>query len=580
MSAFLSLLARQVRDNRGALVVAPLASAVVLSGVFAWFPGPNAVGEATAYAIGALTALWTLYFAADSFASDGATGRLATLALLPVRARTLWSSRVAFVALASVGQGLFALGFGLGLHALLGSADSFDACIVGLRPLLPWLPSLAVIAAAAMVASLVVETALAAMIGSLLALGAIGLSVVLAVRALWLVGVDVTPALRNGVLLQVVVALALLGLGAHAFVCGQRRLGSRSVRAWQATWPMLATLALGGLASAAEYSRRTVVELENPLLRFLMGSASTDGRFVVLEAQFNLNSNDDPPPGAWLLDLDLGERTLLARAADILSDRYTHRMLPWDASHPLRVHDYGTGVPWQGAELIQLGVAATGNASVQRASVGHDVRSTLESRFMPAWAVVEFSLRKRSEGVTLVRWGDRERQFEGPVDRVCPVRAIFPTPEPGVLLVVREGRLLRVDMASGEERELVTGVEGLLDPSPDGSAVLVRTHANCAVLDTRSCAELMPRIDRADRQVQWVDSSGSSRVLWLLPYRVRDAATRVRDLDTGIELELDRDIAQPMLLRIGERGYLYVRRDGDLVLTSLDGSSERVIVDR
>lgn len=580
MSAFRSLLVRQVRDNRGALVVAPLASAVVLGSVFAWFPGPNAVGEATAYAIGSLAALWTLYFAADSFASDGATGRLATLALLPVRARTLWSSRVAFVALASAGQGLFALGFGLGLHEALGTELSLEACVAGLRPMLPWLPSLAVIAAAAMVASLVVETALAAMIGSLLALGAIGLAAAPAVRALALVGVDVTPSLREGMLLQVLLALAFLALGAHAFVRGQRRLGSRSVRAWQATWPVLATLTLGGVASAAEYSRRTAVELENPRLRFRSATASADGRYVVMEAHFDLPGNEDPMPGAWLLDLESGERTLLARAADILTDRYTHRMLSWTPAQPLRVIDLGVLVMRRSVDVIEVTAeGGTWTRSRRGADPFAELRE-LPTRVVPEWATIARIRRKGGDDVTVVRWGERELRFEGPSATVWPVRAIFATPEPGVLLVVREGRLLRMEMQSGEERELLSGVEGWLDPSPDGSAVLVRTPLSSVVLDTRSCQELVPQVERAEWVATWVDSADSARVLQLLPSGIRYHAARVLDLDTGTELELERNRMHPLLVRVGERGYLYVRRDRGLVLTSLDGSSERVLVER
>ncbi|MCY3004137.1 MAG: hypothetical protein NTV21_20270 [Planctomycetota bacterium] len=578
MKTLLRLVVQQARDNRAALVVAPLASAVVLGGVFAWFPGPNAVGEATAYAIGALTALWTLYFAADSFASDGATGRLATLALLPVRARTLWSSRVAFVALTSFGQGLFALGFGLGLHATLGSTDSFEACIDGLRPMWPWLPSLAVIAAAAMVASLVVETALAAMIGSLLALGAIGLAAAPAVRALAIVGVDVTPALRNGVLLQVLLALAFLALGAHTFVRGQRRLGSRSVRAWQATWPVLATLTLGGLASAAEYSRRTAVELENPRLRFGVGSASEDGRYVVVEARFDVPGNSDSPPSAWLLDCETGARTLLARAADVLTDRYVGRQVVWDDEHPLRVLEHSP-LAWRDqVALVEVEIGSVGAPSTRRTHVPLDAAWTTTTRQIPSWAHVERIRRRGSDDVTVVRWGERERRFDGPT--VWPVRAVFPTPEPGVLLVVRAGELLRIDMASDEERVLLSGVDGWIDPSPDGSALLLPTEDAQHVLDSRSGTPLREPFSRHGVSVSWVDAPDSSRVLRLIPVGVRGAPTRVLDLDTGTEFEIDRELGQPLFLRLCERGYLYVRRDGDLVLTSLDGASERVLVDR
>ena len=50
--------------------------------------------------------------------------------------------------------------------------------------------------------------------------------------------------------------------------------------------------------------------------------------------------------------------------------------------------------------------------------------------------------------------------------------------------------------------------------------------------------------------------------------------------ELGDEIALESDLGHTLLVRLGERGYLYVRRGGDLVLTTLDGSSTRVLVER
>jgi hypothetical protein len=56
--------------------------------------------------------------------------------------------------------------------------------------------------------------------------------------------------------------------------------------------------------------------------------------------------------------------------------------------------------------------------------------------------------------------------------------------------------------------------------------------------------------------------------------------TRIIDLDTGVEFDVERHPTQILLLRVAQRGYVFVRADGDLVLVDLRGRLVKVLVER
>ena len=54
---------------------------------------------------------------------------------------------------------------------------------------------------------------------------------------------------------------------------------------------------------------------------------------------------------------------------------------------------------------------------------------------------------------------------------------------------------------------------------------------------------------------------------------------RIVDLDANLDFEIESRWT-PLLHRIGPRGYVFVRADGDLVLVDLQGRLVKVLVER
>lgn len=582
MSAVLALVARQLRDARITLIVALLANALLLGGVHAWFPLPVAVAEASVFAVGALAVLWTLYFTSDAFASDSASGRLATEALLPISARTLWLSRVTFVALAALAQVAAAVVTAALLQRFLGNAPSLEHFEAALSSLAIHWPALAVLGAAGLLGSLVVESALAAMLTTLLLLAGIGLAGTVAGRALILCGVDVEPSMVQARWMCIALAIAFLMLGAFAFERGQRRLGSRSVRALHIGWPIGALLLVGGVATAAERGRRLSVELENPRLRYLQASANSNGRTLALEVQHDLPGNDDPPPIVWLLDLDSGARELIARPGSIERDRYVHSALEWTDSRPLRVVATDSLVYSRSVRVLDVRSTPSSWEVTTRAEDVALEERWLSTRILPAWAKVERIRRGDRDDTTIVHWTERalSARFDGGFGDTVPGGAILPTPMAGLVLARRGDSLVLHSIESGEERAVIAnGVLGRMWPSPSGSAVIVSTERATSVLDAATGSPLHEPWPRDAASVQWVDSSDDARVVAVRPFKEPSQA-RIVDLDGGSSFEIPWSPTQPLLHRVATRGYVYVRADGDLVLVDFDGRFMKVLVDR
>lgn len=579
MNHVLALTRRQLREARLSLAVAALATSATIGAVHAWFPGPAAVSEASALAISVLSALWTLYFASDSFASDSASGRLATLSSLPISARALWASRLGFVAFASLAQIVWAIAVGYGAQFAFGDARSLEHFDDALRSYAPWAFALPVLASAAMLASLVVESALAAMVGSLLLQGGFAALLAPLTRVLAVAGVDLRPSVEQAELGAALMALLLLALGAHSFARGQRRLGARRVRVFHAAWPIGAVLLAAGVATAAEHRRRLAVELDSPRARFRSASASVDGSFVALEVLNDLPGNDDPPPNVWLLDLESGASEELARPGQILDDRYLHYSLAWSAEMPLRVLELNAFAHRELASLLEV---RAGDASWRVNTLPASapvLTSWLATRAVPGWASVSWERDSRDVCSTVVRWV--ERGLEARFADTFPLRGALPTSVPGRVLVRREHDLVHHDLESGAETVVFRGqTRGAMWPSPSGGAVLVESEVAHAALDAATGAVLHTPWPREEWNVAWIDSSDAARVVELLPVGVSNSPSRVLDLDTGARFEIERDRNHQLLLRVGSRGYVFVRADGDLVLVDLQGRLVKVLVER
>ncbi|MBL8800716.1 MAG: hypothetical protein JNN27_01865 [Planctomycetes bacterium] len=579
MSHVLALVRQQLRESRTSFVLAALATSAAIGFVHAWFPGPAAVSEAAALAIGVLAALWTLYFASDSFAGDSASGRLATLSVLPVSSRALWASRLCFVACASLAQLAWAIVVGYGCQLALGDARSLAHFENGLDSYAPWAFALPVLASAGMLASLVVDSALSAMVSSLLLLG--GLAAVLAplTRAFASIGVDLRLSAGEALAGAVLFAFVLFMLGAFSFARGQHRLGARRVRAFHAAWPLGALVCVAGIATAAEHRRRVAVELDSPSAKFHRASASIDGSFLALPVWHDLSGNQDPPPNVWLLDLDTGRRELLARPGQLILDRYLHYSLPWSFEKPQHVLQIN---PLDFDELkglleLRAGVE-TWSVSTLSARAG-ELPSWLVTRAVPAWASVDWERDAQGVRSTIVRWSERgiERRFTDTI----PLRGVLPTAVVGRVLRLREQALVHHDLQSGSEQLVLQGATGeTMWPSPSGGAVLVSTEDARISLDASTGAVLHTPWPSEEWSVAWIDSNDDARAVELRAIGVPDAPSRILDLETGVEFEVERERGHGLLLRIAQRGYVFVRADGDLVLVDLQGRLVKVLVER
>lgn len=579
MSHVLALIRRQFLESRMSSIVAALATSATIGAVHAWFPGPAAVSEASALAISVLSALWTLYFASDSFAGDAASGRLATLSTLPISTRALWASRLGFVALASLAQLVWAIAVGYGAQFAFGDARSLEHFDDALRSYAPWAFALPVLASAAMLASLVVESALAALVGSLVLLG--GLAAVFAplARVLAVAGVDVRPSAGIAATGAMLLALMVLALGAHSFSRGQRRLGGRRVRAFHAAWPLGVVLCVAGVATAAEHRRRVSVELESPRAVMDSASASMDGAYIALAVRNLLLSGDGSPANVWLLDLETGRRELLARPGMLLDDRYLRYSLPWSSEKPLRVVQNDL---LDFRDLNSLIEVTPGSASwtVNKLPANAGVLgSWLATRAVPAWASVERKHDKRGGFSTIVVW--TERGIERVFPDTLPLHQVLPTSVAGGVLWLRQRELIHQDMDSGAETLVLRG-EGRtrMSPSRSGSAVLVSTEVAYTAVDATTGAVLHAPWPSKGWRVTWSDANDDARVVQLRAIGRPDVPSRIIDLDRGVQFEIDPDRTQPFLLRIAQRGYVFVRADGDLVLVGLQGRLVKVLVQR
>jgi hypothetical protein len=359
------------------------------------------------------------------------------------------------------------------------------------------------------------------------------------------------------------------------FAAGQRRMGSRIVRVKVALALTLAMLAVGGISGGSVIYRRFSAGLEDPRMCLLMATASVDGRWIALTGCREDRGDGNAVPAVWVVDVETAKPTLITRIGSPLVDRYVHSSLIWDETHPLHVNRFEILGPRRQWGRLEVRVSGT---ALRLENLQEDVPQ--RSRVVGDWADISMK-HVKSERETTVRWKDRglELRFCGAGIESAPGRGFLPGPVPGRILAVESGRVVLHDMRDGSERTVFEGGVRSLHPSPDGSAVLVRADQAWAALS--SADGLLLHEPWTGRQnVRWVDSSVPARVVEVLPVGVILSNTIVLNLDTGRELEIERDYGHGLLHRLGNRGYVFVDRGGDLVWVDLEGKPVKVLVDR
>jgi hypothetical protein len=571
MSALWALVRRDARDARFSLVAVPLVSAAVLAVIHAAFPSPFAAAQAAAMAMVVLIPLWTLYFAADSFATDCASGRMATKALLPVSAMTLWSSKLVLVILAIAATSIAIVGCELGIQRF-GGAPDYPGVFALDRLVLP--PLVALLAAIAVLCSLLVENALVAMLLSLIVAAMLAGLGWLFSRALGLAGIEWSGAQWSAA--STVLATVVLGASALAFARGQRKLGRRSVRVGVALSVLGAFGVAGGVAAATAIHGRASSGLEDPRTRFHHASASPDGRFLALEVEAYAGRNVEGPCVVWMIDLETKSRELVAWPGMLVPDFHALVPMPWDGARNLRVIGLEK-LGWRDLDSMLRVDARDDGIEISAL----DDELPRDSRLIPAWAEIEtkWTAEHRRAVTVRVRDGSAEKSFAGDMRSTAIGRSLFLSPEPGGMLVLRDGQLSMLELSSGAERVLYADGVKSVDASPDGSALLVRTEDATVAVSSAGGTPLHESWSHARSCVQWIEGDGRTRAVRISPIGVA-GPEQVLDLDTRVGFELRVNRNHWLLHQLGEHGYVYVDADDDLVWVDPRGERIEVLVDR
>jgi hypothetical protein len=143
---------------------------------------------------------------------------------------------------------------------------------------------------------------------------------------------------------------------------------------------------------------------------------------------------------------------------------------------------------------------------------------------------------------------------------------------------MRDGALSRLDLATGDERVLVTDCEHFMDLSPDGQAFLVKTKTHTHVLSALDGSALHEPWGRKECLPCWIDGDDASHELRLIPFGPI-TSVHVLDLERARELEIE-GLGWNAFARVRDRGYAAVDDQGDLVWLDREGRLVKVLIDR
>ncbi len=567
MKTWFELLVHDLRNAGTSLGVAAfltVACLVVLHGTAA---GPIQ----TATALPLLWCLCALLFASDSFATDLASGRLATRATLPVCARSLWSAKLAgFAASLSliVGLGITLEG---GWQWISGGEKSLTIFLGALPPPGKTLTVVALIGSAGMLCSLMVESALTAMLLAGLVLGALwGLSLA-ALETVKVTGPNTLT--ENPSTVAVAIAGALLFIGLLAFTRAQRKLGDSAVRVRTVLiGALVLVLGLAGTVTATSM-RWSTYGLKDRRLDIFPPIASPDGRFIAFEAAPSGGARDVRLPSVWVLDLETREHHLLAGPGQLTRNAYNDGWKSWTEENGLCVLAQDRWL-WTGKpESLRMRAI---NAELHQESI-EDLPLVGAPR-LPDWAIVkETRTGKARVRSVYMGWKGKEieRTFEGVLGR-----DVFVSPTPGRIILRRDKSLVLFDFESGEERALIGGEVGYTSLSPDSRALLVRTQARETHVLSMTDGSLLHAVWTRDdsHNPGWIQGDDRSHMLQLSPMK-RWSNPRILDLDTGREFEVD-DSMNWFFARVADRGYVMIDELGNLVWIDREGKLVKVLIDR
>jgi hypothetical protein len=243
---------------------------------------------------------FALAVAADLFSADARSGRLLSLAHLPVSACTIWLAKVLAAALAIAVFAAWTLCTQVACLAHVGGDLAVGRLLAALPLLVPWLALLPALVAATMLwSALRVGGLAAALLGALTVGGPLSFGLWLCDRWELYVRSDALAAVEIGAAAVLLAASGLAATRGRLHLDAPRRplllgLGSTAL--------VLLPAALVGAERGRAYLAPTP---ENPRMRVAALCASPDGRSVAVLARHAAQCSST---GTWLLALDGGAR--------------------------------------------------------------------------------------------------------------------------------------------------------------------------------------------------------------------------------------------------------------------------------
>jgi hypothetical protein len=570
MKIWITLSMHELRNARSSLAAAALLTVALLAilHIFDCTPTETATG------LPLLWCLCALQFAADSFATDLASRRLATRAALPVGARALWGTKlgsfVMSIALLS--------GFGIALEctwqAVFGDQGSRLFFIQDLPTIGKALTALALIGSTGMLCSLLVESALTAMLLTSLLLGVLwGLSLAIA-ETVKLIGPNALS--EHPVVVALAIAAIFLLIGYVAFARSQSRLGDAAIRIRAVlVGALVLTLGIAGTAAATSTYWSTY-GLEDPRTDIFPPIASPDGRFIAFETMPSGGARDVRLTSVWVLDLKTREHRLIAGPGMLVRKTFGG-WEAWSEEEGLYVLSFDRWLFGRKPETLRIRAI---DGELHQESIA-DMPLVTTPR-LPDWALVkETRLNKRDVRAVCVQWKERqvERIFEGRLGH-----DVFISPTPGRVIVRRDKQLVLVDLEPAAERTLIDEGVVYVSVSPDSLALLAHSSESSRkwtthVISTADGMAMHAPWTQEDRYMPgWISGDDRSHELHLGPMK-RGLKPRILDLDLDREIEID-DTNNLFFARVADRGYAMVDLQQNLVWIDRDGKPVRVLIDR
>jgi hypothetical protein len=538
----IALVRKEARDARGLTIGAAVAALGLSVAAHEVWPDLARRGDLVAvWVIPALLALYVIAIAADLVASDAATRRIETAALLPVRTVTLWAAKALFLLGASTLFLAWVVSIQVVLHLLGGEAGSLERMRGAAGESALHLGGAVAAGAAVLFFSSIIDRGFAAAFAGVILLGTIGFGFV----AIDWAALDLEPDTTAIALLAGGLTAIFVAASAIAFVAGRIQLGQRLRRGLVGAGALLTLLALPAGAGAWAVSSHLRLEPGDGEARLCRLALSPDERHLVVE----LTKDGQDQRRVWVLDL---ERERMR----VLEDR---------------VHWLG-GKPWDHEGLLHV---------VRGRRERHDTKLEVHR-----WVDVTTGALDRARSQEqldheplIARDGVRIRFLRAPTSGSLEVRAEIPgRGDRGWSLgwgrgvepprVHRTGNLLlpgpvttHVDVRTGRQTPLPVGIHSI---AGDGLHVLSFLSGEDArrwqVLDTTTGETIRTLPFRAGEWVRWVPDRDDARYLMIreIPTSPRlQRRVRLLDLEENREVEL-------------ETWDLRVLRDGRLLTVDAD----------